>query len=495
MNSLPNHGFGFLKLFEEKRYSLGFLAVLVLFQFGLHFKSFSLELVGIHAWRQTQTQTHILNFAYEDANILNPRINNRGDESGIQRMEFPIMQWLFSWPYRWFGNQIELSRAMSFLLYLLSLIGFYALLRMVSQAAWLAVFGAWALSFSPALYYYAVSPLPDNFALCAGIWGLAFSALFFKKPKRLHVLLAFGFLALSALAKLPFIIWMAFPFTLLLLQFWKKKKSRSQMGLDMFLALAGLTLPLIWYSWVIPQWPGGGIMKGITENELDSQTTLNLLVGNVVSVFPELMLNYAALPLFVIGVFFSFRFPSRALLYSLGITLFGLVCFFLFEINVIGTAHDYYLFPFLPFLFLGVCYGAKKMMESRYLKHVVLACFLAMPVLAVIRIQHRWDEGQAPGFNKDLVTHHEALIQASPKNELVIAGNDLSGHIFLYYIQKKGWAFTRDELTETELADRIQKGARYLYTDSPRIQNDVRLAQHFQTKVLDAGSIAVYLLK
>jgi hypothetical protein len=40
-----------------------------------------------------------------------------------------------------------------------------------------------------------------------------------------------------------------------------------------------------------------------------------------------------------------------------------LVCtYFLFEINMIKDMHDYYLFPFLPFLFIVVAYGAKQLL-------------------------------------------------------------------------------------------------------------------------------------
>ena len=59
-----------------------------------HYRIFSQDLIGYHVWRQTQTQTVIENFVYEDFNILNPRINDLYYEDGIFRREFPLAQWI-----------------------------------------------------------------------------------------------------------------------------------------------------------------------------------------------------------------------------------------------------------------------------------------------------------------------------------------------------------------------------------------------------------------
>lgn len=71
----------------------------VIVSFLMHYKHFSKDLMSIHVWTQTQTQSTINSFYEEDFNILNPRRNDRGDTAGFLRMEFPLMQWTVAASY------------------------------------------------------------------------------------------------------------------------------------------------------------------------------------------------------------------------------------------------------------------------------------------------------------------------------------------------------------------------------------------------------------
>ena len=62
------------------------LIVLALLSLVMHSGHFKKDLMGAHVWRQTQTQSNIINFYEEDFNILNPRRNSRGNTDGIFRM-------------------------------------------------------------------------------------------------------------------------------------------------------------------------------------------------------------------------------------------------------------------------------------------------------------------------------------------------------------------------------------------------------------------------
>jgi hypothetical protein len=149
------------------------LISIVLISTAMHFKHFSKDLMSIHVWRQTQTQSTINNFYEEDMNIFNPRRNDRGDSDGIFRMEFPIMQWIVASQYKVFGNHLIITRLFMFLIGFLTILGIYKLLDALFHNTILSVIGAWAFNFSPSFYYYTINPLPDNFALCCSVWGLA----------------------------------------------------------------------------------------------------------------------------------------------------------------------------------------------------------------------------------------------------------------------------------------------------------------------------------
>lgn len=80
-----------------------FFILLFLTTFLLHFKIFTLDIIGYHVWRQTQTQTITDNFYEENMNILDPRINCREDGAGIYRTDFPLLQWCIAATYFVFG--------------------------------------------------------------------------------------------------------------------------------------------------------------------------------------------------------------------------------------------------------------------------------------------------------------------------------------------------------------------------------------------------------
>ena len=65
------------------------------------------------------------------------------------------------------------------------------------------------LNFSPAFYYYAVSSLPDNFALCCGIWAVAVFLKSLPDANWKATILSAFLMSLSMAAKLPFILFYA----------------------------------------------------------------------------------------------------------------------------------------------------------------------------------------------------------------------------------------------------------------------------------------------
>src|SRR4030095_14552423 len=89
---------------------------------------------------------------------------------------------------------------------------------------------------------------------------------------------------------------------------------------------------------------------------------------------------------------------------------FFLLLYFLFEINMIAKVHDYYLFPFFPFLFIIVSYGAFNMLSHQpaYLKYIVIFLLLILPFTTYLRIIGRWNP-DSPGFNKDLLIYKDEL--------------------------------------------------------------------------------------
>jgi 4-amino-4-deoxy-L-arabinose transferase-like glycosyltransferase len=464
---------------------------------AMHWRVFQTDLVGRHVWRQAQTQTVVVNFYEEDFNILNPRLNSRGSGDGIRRLEFPLMQWLFAACYKVFDNHLIITRILSFVVGIFSVWGMYFLLNALFKNRLAAIAGAWALNFSPAFFYHTLNPLPDNFALCCGIWGLAFFFKWHSERKTVFLLAAGFFLSLAALCKLPFVIYFVAPFLYFLLDFWQKKE---HFVLFKRLSIVSLFLipPAAWYFWVIPTWDLEGVVTGIAGGPLPFSKFCGYVFDNLISIFPEMLINYAAMPLFIAGICFIFRRKSFRdgrfmLLAAIGLAV---IAFFFYELNVIANVHDYYLFPFMPLLFILVAYGASQWLDSKnkFLKISALSLFLLMPFTAHLRTRNSWNP-DSPGFNKDWLIHKEALRAATPDDALCVVGNDVSYQIFFYHIDKKGWAFTEDRLNAVSLKGMIAEGCQYFYSDTRRIDENPEIVPLLDKLISEKGSVRVFRLR
>lgn len=463
----------------------------------MHYEPFSKELVGTHNWRQAYTQSNIINFYEEDMNIFNPRRNDRGDSDGIYRMEFPLMQWLVACAYKVFGNHLWIMRVMMFITGLLSVLGIYVLLKALFQNEILAVMGAWAFNFSPSFYYYTVNPMPDNLALCCSIWGIALFFIWLRKERIFVSLLCGLFLSLGALCKLPFILYFSVPFIYFFILYHRKKLNRKNI-IQLTAILSFFMLPAAWYVAVVPGWKGNTIVKGMLDNQLPFSTILEFLNHNLIITLPELLLNYGSLIFFLAGFYFLFKnraYQKSTFVLLLTLSLFILAYYF-FEVNTIQRGHDYYLFPFLPLLFILVAYGAWNLyVLVPFTKYLTIALLLLLPLTAYLRIQGRWNYKNIKGLKKDLLLYKNELRNAVPKKSLVIAGNDDSHCIFFYYIDKKGWGFDYDYLPVEKLRLMIEKGAEYLYSSSRAVDGNDEIKPFLDSLLIEKGTIKVFSLK
>lgn len=472
------------------------LISLPLFSTIMHLRAFPADLIGVHVWRQSQTMTNVVNFIEEDFNIFNPRRNNQGNRSGIYRMEFPIMQWCFAAVSKFTGQPLLTSRILTFIISLLSILGFYFLLKFLFKNEIIALIGAWSLNFSPAFFYYAVSPLPDNFALCVGIWALVVFLKSLPEANWKNTALSAFLMSLSMAAKMPFILFYAIPFGFYIQKIIQRKLIIHDI-IKGFIWISFFLPTLLWYLWVIPTWEGNGIVSGMLTLAQSPTELLDYLQHNLFSNLPELLLNIGAVPLFIAGFYFIKKHKAyqHQLFYPILFWAFLTLLYFFFELNMIGKVHDYYLFPFYPILFIIVAYGAFHTLILRNGKTIVAILLISLPIFAFARMQGRWNP-EDPRFNKDLLEHKIALQQLSQQSDLIVAGDDESFAIWFYHLDRKGWGFSKNfPLEPNRLKVMIKKGAKYLYTDNEAVLNNPKFQPYLQNEVGKFGSIHVFELK
>jgi len=387
-------------------------------------------------------------------------------------MEFPLFQWSLAAVAKLTTlHPSSLARPATYLVFLASVGGMFLFLSTLlpKEGAWL---GTTAYVWSPALFYYSVTPLPDVMALAAALWGLG---LWRKR----YPLAASLCLSLAAAIKIPFVLLWALP----LLEAQLKPLKLRQVGLYFVLSLG---LPAAWYAHS-EVWKNEGLIKGLAAHAFSWSSYLHLLYHHLFSLLPENLIGYASVGPFLIGSYALIREKNTR--WSFVGTGLPLLVYLLYELPTLGYPHDYYLFPWLPWTGWAVARGLAQLWNSSGRKWAFLF-LLAAPIGAWARMHHRWNP-EKPGFNPDLLSCKSLLRQAVPDTALVVVGLDESRFIYLYHLHKKGWCLS--SLEEYHLLKQaISEGGQYLYSDSRAL--DSLVGPYLREKVTECGTFQVYRL-
>jgi len=466
---------------------------ILLLCFLLHGEVMSLDIQGRHAWRQTQTMWNIKNFVEQDVNILNPRVSHYNfGHTNIYRYEFPIMQWSIAMVQRLLGQNIIIVRMLSFLIAAWGAIGFYRLLRTIDFDPIPALSGFLFYLFAPVVFYYMINPMPDNLALAASMWYLHSIVSYQNKNKKKYLITAAFCLLLATLAKLPFLMVSVVSIFFFCKAYLYKERNWKEPLRDAATQLLIIAPALVWYYYVMPGWKGNGVLTGIFGMEVDWARNIDILKYHANTMFPQFLLYAPVWILFFIGTFYSLRrFKNNGWIWVLiGITF----TYLLLQWSVIGMVHDYYLFPFLPWLYLFVVNGVDRLYS---LKRKVWDAFVMLSIIAapIVSYHVSMDKWYSVWYNADLYDHRDALTAAVPDGEKCIMLNDMSKYVFAYQVNKQGYIYNND-LSAPVMKDLIENhGIAYLYSDSRKFEEQEAVKSMLDSLLLDTGSIHVYHLK
>jgi hypothetical protein len=460
----------------------------------MHLTVFKKDLIGFHVWRQTETQTIINNYLSGEATFAKPLRNDLAENKGVHIREFPLMQYGFAQVTKLTTCEpFIISRLLSFFISCITVIGTFLLAKKIFNSSTLALLSAWIISFSPVFYYYGVNPMPDNLALCLSVYAMVFAFNWHLNHKLILLVMSLVLLCLASLVKLPFVLTGGALFIFILYYLvktgWREK-----------LALIGISvillLPIIfWYLYSIPHWNGVLVKEGVFAEQFSFGNSIDIIFHNLVSTVPELFVNYAAMPAFLIGLYFLFRKSKQtSIKIALYFQLALLIAYFLFEHNLIAKVHDYYLLPFLPLIVLTIVFGIKKTvaLKIKPLTFLVFAGIVLMPLTSYLRIHNRWNE-KSPGFSQGFYAYKHEIRKILPKNARCITGGDESQYIQLYYLNRKGFTYSQKNFSEAKVNEWIKAGATHFVTDC-NYDTISFIKDKLGEKIFDKENIRIYKL-
>ena len=462
----------------------------------MHLPQLNLDIQGIHAWRQSQTMWNVRNFHRHDANILNTRINsfNNVNKDNLYRYEFPVMQWSIAMVEHIFGERIAVVRTCMFLFGSLGFFGFFYLVREIFNDPLVALLGTWCWMFSPLIFYYTINSIPDVLALSASVWYLYFIVKHRRSGAPSDLIWSGIALLFATWAKLPFLM-MAIVSIYFFIRDVVKDRSVKMKDIRYGVIQVLMISPaLAWYAWVIPTW-NNGVLTGVFDNPIPWAQTWGDIGYHFNIMFPQILCSPYLL---IIGLIGLITFPWFKLKLSWVLPIIGITFLYLsLEFNMIGSVHDYYMMPFLPWMYLLVTGGIYYLinLKSKLLNIGLLIILIVIPVHTFINAQPKWSVEQTY-FNSDVINYSEQLKQVVPNDARCIVLNDLSGYIFSYRIDKMGFMYKDDQLPTEWMPDMIVNGgAQYMYSDSRVVDERADVQPYLDSLLLEVGSVKVFLLR
>ncbi len=479
------------------------LAICLILNLLIHLPFINLPPRSVHVWRQANTLAVARNFYQEDMDILNPRVDRRLDTDGVTGMQFPSYEFIVALAYQIFGEFNWVHRLISLLISSFGIIGMYLLTLKLFQSPIAAATAAISYCFSSELFYFGFTALPDILALSASVWGLYLFINWIENGKFNQFILSLFLITLAGLTKLQFLA-VGFFIATYLMQNWKLIGKKWLLLIVYAFTSVGLTLA--WYFRSIQLIKSSGLADfGLTFKPIANfQLGIQTIIKNLTSDLPELLLNFAAFALLLIGIFYFFKNKKWNSKWFLPLLVWS-IALWAYHIIELGqmNVHSYYMMPYLPILFLIIAYASKELFKSQKLTTLLIILLFAQPLLASVRIiPARWTKAD-PGIPFELYENGSRieLINAIPKNSLCVVGPDISGCIYFYFLEKKGFGFdnTSDLLwmknnNKTYLKDAIDRGAEYLISNDSSINNNQEILNYIDKEIKQVGSFRIYQL-
>jgi hypothetical protein len=455
----------------------------------MHLGHLDKPLEGSHLQRQITAHTLSVRYAESDMNLLHPQLFEMGHPTSALLHELPLSQWLVAVMHKLLGPGIWVARITVLLMGFLCILGMFALVKAVFQNEAVAAATAWVFAFSPNFFFYSLTPTPDVFVLSLNLWSLALFFLWKRKEKNWQWAASLTLFTLAALCNAASLVLFLLPIGTFMLQALFIREGKERRLALATLAILPAFLPFIWQK-AMPLEPQQPVPN--------PHTWWHYLSHHLAITLPELMINYAALPLLVFGIVMLVRKKvwKHSLFLAPALGLVAILVSLGIRLMEIGKLHEEAFFLLYPFLFLAVGAGfhAAWSQQRKSLAWAAVVLMLAVPVTAFLRMNGRWSP-KHPGFNTEVRTFAETFRDAAPPTSRWVVGNDLSHCAYLYHVKHTGWVFKDDSLPTIAMERFMKDSASHLLSDSRKIEESPEMSRWLGKLVLERGSLRLYELK
>jgi len=414
------------------------------------------------SWRQADVAMIAENFYLHGFNILYPQINWAGHLPGYVGTEFPLLPFLASLLYVFFGVQEWIGRSLSVFFFALSVPSLYLLVKKVANER-SAMLTVGIYNIMPLALFSSRSFMPDMMSLSFSIIALYVFARWLGRPIIPSKLFfaATGAVNLAILVKLPAIL-IGLP---LIYMAWQEHGVKMVRRRELWIfAASSLMFPLLWYfhAHLISIAHSPHHMFGSGGIGLESLTGYENILRRAATSSMTPLLS----AIMLVGIFLPFPAKYGRLFH------WWLLAIFVFAIIAArGHRHTWYLLPMTPIV---AAFGGRaldfllsKIAQLGDAKAGTLSSlifFSSLCYLSFVYVSPLYEPWAMPALEAG-----NELNRIAPAQALIIV-SDSGDPTCLYYSRRKGWHFLEDfgkapsnsQEAISELETLRGKGAAYL---------------------------------
>ena len=403
-----------------------------------------------HTWRQGDTAAVARNFYRESMNFFLPRIDSRGNMTGINGMEFPLYNYCVAIIYKLTGTAwIGFGRILSFIFSLLAVWFLCKINKQQTEKHYqsnnlLVLLVAFSV---PYFSQFSSSFMPEMMAMMLMLISFTTFFAYVQKQSITALVLSSICLALAILVR-PYYIFLALPYVSFFIS-----QLRVSVRHSILTAVFGL-LPLvpfcIWYHYWVPHlnsvYNAHYFYMGIPLSEAIKTVGLSWWV--LLEVLCKNYFGYIYLPFFALGCYKVFKQPrlkwSQTLTSPMHQLLYSAILTCIVLPFVVGSHYKPHLY------FLGAVFPAITIYSALGFEFIY--------AFTTYNINHVYK----PEKNVRLMLRILPQLQKRiPKNALVIV--DDPNRMYLYTLDRKGWVLERADINTRQKINRYKrKGAKYL---------------------------------
>lgn len=425
---------------------------------------------SVHVWRQTDCASYALNYYQNERSFFSPQVHHRHAINGSTASEFPIIYYIASKLYTWFGFDDRYIRWIGYAIYYLSLISLILASGYFIKNKILQLFPAILMMMSCVLIYYAANYLPDVPALSFAIIGFYFFVRNIYHGKKSDLYLAISFGALAALLKISSGLILG---TILLYILYQKLiiKNNQFNITDLIAIFGGFSLIFMWLYYVKNYNEAGqyfGNLQGTMGIWLCDSTKIGYIFKRTFEEWIPALGSRKLWLLFLpatIFVAYYWRKLDAVLKFFIPVLFCGSMVYYVAFFAVFDV-HDYYfvnMFIFPIILSIGFFHILEQKLKPIHLRYFIAASIVLFAMTAEDtsaqfynrRYHGGWNSSPPSGFFK-IEPYLRSL--GIDRHQLIYSPSDGSTNITLYYANNPGWT----KLFGTTAESAISRGASYM---------------------------------